>query len=714
MFSQVLPDWRREGPRGEKKEVSLQDAALQRSRLQQFMWKHSALQQYDNLEGDMEVQAQRLANQFMLQSLDHMLQAGAGFGLVKFCPKAACRALRAHEERFYLQAESINPAVIRPMDPGGRRRACIEDTQTKATRVELPLKLKEGGRLDRAALHLVADEGLIGGPAFTRLFTRRGLRGTKWIDPWHRIWNDTKVACRACNLWAVVQEYTIVFNMLRAPFSGSGFYQALRTSGNHFFKTSSSSNPLYGSLYDQICEQRHESVLEMGSSSHMEDLWIRLQSSPILRREGDHVRLGRWYSFFDQAESKAPYCAEMLMLLVHIGMREGWYESWESSPAGCYAMELEEESGPAEAAHPQQQDAGVPGDGAPRGVLHSEALPMGAMRKQSKNTMDLSCKILADRHRYRCMKLLLIVVSATRAGFGQDQQLCKTRDGTLACHIAWALGHRQARLMSETLQLCVQAGPVKELLFLGPEEKDCVLPGQVKEDMLLANKLLEFSIILVGTRICSNMWYTHCVPGLFALLVSESEEVRTQVLKRLKAIWEWLQEADLAAHRDAWVQCLLADMQWPSWCWVREELLLLSEFSFEHVPEDVRLDMLDLFMGVLSTNINEDAFHDLRNLERASPNGRLSRVKRWQGLVSSLLASSYDRPGPPVTEQARSDAAKELPASVFSADATDFSMGMDVLKLLGTEKYVSPSAARWSLIPMSHQCCLELKDWSLV
>ena len=162
------------------------------------------------------------------------------------------------------------------------------------------------------------------------------------------------------------------------------------------------------------------------------------------------------------------------------------------------------------------------------------------------------------------------------------------------------------------------------------------------------------------------------------------------------------------------MQGLLDDMQWPSWCWVREELLLLSEFGFEHVPEDVRLDMLDLFMGVLSTNINEDAFHDLRNLERASPNGKLSRVKRWQGLVSSLLAASYDRPGPPVTEQARSDAAKELPASVFSADATDFSMGMDVLKLLGTEKYVSPSAARWSLIPMSLQCCLELKDWNLV
>ena len=31
-----------------------------------------------------EVQAQKLANKFMLQSLDHMLQAGAGFGLVKF------------------------------------------------------------------------------------------------------------------------------------------------------------------------------------------------------------------------------------------------------------------------------------------------------------------------------------------------------------------------------------------------------------------------------------------------------------------------------------------------------------------------------------------------------------------------------------------------------------------------------------------------------
>ena len=121
---------------------------------------------------------------------------------------------------------------------------------SKTTRVELPLKLKEGGRLDRAALHFVADEGLIGGPAFTWLFTRRGLRGTKWIDPWHRIWNDTKVACRACNLWTVVQEYTVVFNMLRAPFSGSGFYQALRTSGKHFFKTSSFSNPLYGSLYD--------------------------------------------------------------------------------------------------------------------------------------------------------------------------------------------------------------------------------------------------------------------------------------------------------------------------------------------------------------------------------------------------------------------------------------------------------------------------------
>ena len=60
--------------------------------------------------------------------------------------------------------------------------------------------------------------------------------------------------------------------------------QAFKTSGEHFFKTSSFSNPLYGSLYGQFCEQREEPVLEMGSSIHLEDLWTRLQSSPILKR----------------------------------------------------------------------------------------------------------------------------------------------------------------------------------------------------------------------------------------------------------------------------------------------------------------------------------------------------------------------------------------------------------------------------------------------
>jgi len=100
-----------------------------------------------------------------------------GFGLDKFKVGRWPAALKAHEVRYCttLPAERRIPGC-------SPRRACVQNTETGSTRVEVPRYVRDG-LLRRPVLHVALDQGAIGWQA-VRWLLHGQLRMTATEEPW--------------------------------------------------------------------------------------------------------------------------------------------------------------------------------------------------------------------------------------------------------------------------------------------------------------------------------------------------------------------------------------------------------------------------------------------------------------------------------------------------------------------------------------------------
>ena len=83
----MLPDWHKEAPKGSKRrEVAAGDCATRAmGDLERFMERQEDLSALERkVKADPQVK-DRIANAFFLQSVDHMLKAGAGLAMKDVC-----------------------------------------------------------------------------------------------------------------------------------------------------------------------------------------------------------------------------------------------------------------------------------------------------------------------------------------------------------------------------------------------------------------------------------------------------------------------------------------------------------------------------------------------------------------------------------------------------------------------------------------------------
>ena len=110
------------------------------------------------------------------------------------CDETAPRPVLPHDVRYY-EEEPPDDAVVPDNDIPGRRRSCIIDIRDHVSRYEYPMDLKDGKRFN-PALHTNADEGPIGKPAASYMYSARNLniRGSRCRDRAHKASNCVKGA----------------------------------------------------------------------------------------------------------------------------------------------------------------------------------------------------------------------------------------------------------------------------------------------------------------------------------------------------------------------------------------------------------------------------------------------------------------------------------------------------------------------------------------
>ena len=175
----MLPDWRREAPKGSKTavEVAAADAPRIARRLADFTETlHEADRNKKRSAATRPVHGvEGIANCFFAQASDKALCAGVGLHLASFQVQTLVGPLGPREKRYFLEPDEAAacPNAIVVDGEEGRRRSCIEDEATGDRRYEIPQR-----RLaSNCQPFFVTDEGPVGPPFIYYLLAHCRVRG---------------------------------------------------------------------------------------------------------------------------------------------------------------------------------------------------------------------------------------------------------------------------------------------------------------------------------------------------------------------------------------------------------------------------------------------------------------------------------------------------------------------------------------------------------
>lgn len=203
-----------------------------------------------------------VANREAAIALDHALES-AGLSLRHFKPERRVGALSRSEVRYYSELPSDRQLV-----GSNKVRSCIHNQDTGKCEVEVPRLGVAGGVAPPAlCLHKSLDEGSVGMSMAHWIDCGLGLRGSNTEDFWHRLFNDMKNSLVENNLWVIILETTIVFNVTTAPFGSHSFFAAIMAASQEYFETRSPECPLFRSLYEDRTSQPTRAGVQLGSKS---------------------------------------------------------------------------------------------------------------------------------------------------------------------------------------------------------------------------------------------------------------------------------------------------------------------------------------------------------------------------------------------------------------------------------------------------------------
>lgn len=148
------------------------------------------------------------------------------------------------------------------------------------------LSISDQGPFNLAALNFLAlsSESLLIWPGF---------------DPYHRAWNDLKLALKRSrpSAWRTVLEMTLVANINYGPFSSSAWFFKKKAKLQEFLDTNTASSPAWQAYQHLICQEKR--IQEPSSELASEELFATLQDMDSFVQKGPLIKLMRWFSFFE-------------------------------------------------------------------------------------------------------------------------------------------------------------------------------------------------------------------------------------------------------------------------------------------------------------------------------------------------------------------------------------------------------------------------------
>ena len=381
----------------------------------------------------------------------------------------------------------------------------------------------------------------------------------------------------------------------------------------------------------------------------------------------------------------------MLMYLLHMGMKKGWWKDIDSSPLYAPAGRLVVDD---VAAH---EDLGE----STCGLLSSKSVKdsnkyMSRLKGSTSSNAQLASMILASTVTHRCSEIKFWLAQPVRQAFGMMVSQLKTPRGTHHWLVDMASDGYRATLLAVWDTLTSAVGALS-LTFHG----DAALAAEeLSEEGVIAKVAFEFACHLIGIQSMWSTWYSSHFPGMFLKLLGP-QAVRDKALKTLKQIFDKLEVDERKAPGDAPMSKVLHNLQFPKHSLVREWLVLLAEWQFKLVPQALHDAIKQMAYGLGTSKLVEDMFKGLTDVTRHSPNGQLSRRARWFQQVEGQCLADFGRETIPSSgARIAKKRNRHMPKDIFSAKRCNFSLGEDELrKITGPASWPNPTPQGMQNLP---------------
>lgn len=226
---QAIPDYRKERPKGDTRQVDEQDVEFHQAKLRLFMEEHRSAEDQVAVK-KAQAERQRLANQYFCQAYDHGLLSGTGRGLDFYLAPRLVQALPEGCVRYFIEkGDEVDDWVFAG---GSSRRSCLVFS-TGERILEVPRTLTDDGEPLLNSLHTACDRGSAQWPCLFWLYyeaPEKRIRGFLHPDRWHKLWNLTKGALKSAGLGPFVTELLLITNLNCGPWHGDAFFDVIRGS----------------------------------------------------------------------------------------------------------------------------------------------------------------------------------------------------------------------------------------------------------------------------------------------------------------------------------------------------------------------------------------------------------------------------------------------------------------------------------------------------
>ena len=229
---------------------------------------------------------------YIIRAVDRMLMHGGFGGLQTWIDDIPQSTVLSRTEYRY---ELKNLPPFEDHHAEAWQRWCVEDTATGKRRFEVPATR---GDHDRPLMSVFCDED--GSQISLLQGLMHGAGGRIWTfpDPFHRIWNDTKLALQEAGLWGDVYERLHCENLPCGPFKTASWWREMQEVSEDHFKYSNRHNELFRQLYPELEVEAVDAGAvksPLGSDLREEEVWTWLKSHAKMQKAHRVVKTKTWF-----------------------------------------------------------------------------------------------------------------------------------------------------------------------------------------------------------------------------------------------------------------------------------------------------------------------------------------------------------------------------------------------------------------------------------